>query len=466
METRTEAPPQERPVGDGRGTPPPPPAEANAGGAKTQRRRPPLVALIAGAIIVIAILIFGIRYLAYATTHQTTDDARVDADTVTLTSKIQERVDQILVDTNEPVRKGQILVRLDDRDERAALRQAIASRDAQLASARSAQQNVNLTRAQIAAQSTQGVGGITAARSEIQNAQANAQSAQKQADAARSAIAQAVAQLKVAQSQVPSARESLNRANADLARYSALVKTGDIAVQQLDAQRAAQAQAQSQYQSALDNVASAQTAVTQSEARYTAALAATTAAEAGIGAQQGQLVTAQGRLRESDNPYRVPTTQAQADAAFAQVASLEAQVQAAQNRLGYTVIRSPIDGTVGQKDVEIGAAVTPGQALISIVPSSGTYITANYKETQLGNVRVGQPVDIKVDAYKGVTFHGHVSAIAPASQNTFSLVPAQNATGNFVKVTQRIPVRVLVDNPPADKPLRVGMSVETSIKVK
>jgi membrane fusion protein, multidrug efflux system len=464
VETRTEAPPQERPAGDGRGIPPPQP-ESN-GGVKTQRRRPPVAGLVAGAIIVIAILIFGIRYLAYATTHQTTDDARVDADTVTVTSKIQERVNQMLVDTNQPVHRGQIIVRLDDRDERAALRQAIAARDAQLAQARSAQQNVNLTRAQIAAQSTQGVGGITAARSQIQNAQAQAQSAQKQADAARSAIAQAVAQLKVSQSQVPAARESLNRANADLARYATLVKTGDIAVQQLDAQRAAQAQAQSQYQSALDNVAAAQTAVTQSEARYTAALAATTAAEAGIGAQQGQLVTAQGRLRESENPYRVPTTQAQADAAFAQVASLEAQVQAAQNKLDYTVIRSPIDGFVGQKDVEIGAAVAPGQALISIVPQSGTYITANYKETQLGNVRVGQPVDIKVDAYKGTTFHGHVSAIAPASQNTFSLVPAQNATGNFVKVTQRIPVRILVDDPPADKPLRVGMSVETSIKVK
>lgn len=465
METRTEAPPQERPASDGRGTPPPA-AEGTNGGVKAQRRRPPVAVLVAGAIIVIAILIFGIRFLAYATTHQTTDDARVDADTVTVTSKIQERVDQILVDTNQPVQKGQIIVRLDDRDERAALQQAIASRDAQLAQARSAQQNVSLTRTQVAAQSTEGTGGITAARNNIQNAQAQAQSAQKQADAARAAIAQAAAQLKVAQSQVPAAREGLNRANADLARYSALVKTGDVASQQLDAQRATQAEAQSQYQSSLDNVTASQTAVAQAEARYTAAIAAVTAAQAGIGVQQGQLVTAQGRLNESDNPYRVPTTQAQADAAFAQVKSLQAAVQAAQNKLSYTVIRSPIDGYVGQKDVEIGASVSPGQALISIVPHYGTYITANYKETQLGNVRVGQPVDIKVDAYKGTTFHGHVSAIAPASQNTFSLVPAQNATGNFVKVTQRIPVRVLVDDPPADKPLRVGMSVETSIKVK
>ncbi len=462
METRTtEAPPQ-RPAGDARGAPPPVAEEATT----TKRRRPPVWVIVVGAIAVIAILFWGIRYLAYATTHQSTDDARVDADTVTVTSKIQERVAQILVDTNQPVRKGQVVIRLDDTDERAALQQAQAALTAQRASARAAQENVALTRAQVAAQTTQGAGGIAAARSGIENASAQAQSAQQQADAARAAIGQSQAQLRVAQSQVPAARASLQRANADLARYAALVRTGDIASQQLDAQRAAQAQAQSQYQSALDNVAAAQTGVVQAQARYTSALASANAASAGIGAQQGQLETAQGRLTESDNPYRVSSTQAQAAAASAQTGSTQAQVAAAQDRLNYTVIRSPIDGVVGTKNIEIGAAVAPGQSLLEIVPSNGLYITANYKETQLGNVRVGQPVDISIDAYKGVPFHGHVAAIAPASQNTFSLVPAQNATGNFVKVTQRLPVRIIVDGPPPDKPLRVGMSVETSIRVK
>jgi membrane fusion protein, multidrug efflux system len=465
VETRTEAPPQVRPsAGDNRGSATPPGDGAAA--PTTPKKRPPVAAVVAGAIVVIAILIFGIRYLAYATTHQTTDDARVDADTVTVTSKIQERVAQLLVDTNQPVRRGQVIIRLDDTDERAALRQAVAARDAQRAQARAAQENVSLTRAQVAAQATQGTGGIVAARNSVQNASAQYKSAQQQADAAKAAIAQAQAQLRVTQEQVPAAREALNRANADLARYSALVKTGDVASQTLDAQRATQAQAQSQYESSVDNVNAAQTAVAQAEARYTAAVAATTAAAASIGAQEGQLTTAQGRLLETNNPFRVPNTQAQADAARAQADSLQAQVQAAQDKLGYTVIRSPIDGYVGEKDVEIGTAVAIGQSLMSLVPSQGTYITANYKETQLGNVKVGQPVDIHVDAYKGTTFHGHVEAIAPASQNTFSLVPAQNATGNFVKVTQRIPVRILVDDAPADKPLRVGMSVETSIKVK
>jgi membrane fusion protein (multidrug efflux system) len=440
-----------------------PPSEAEV--TTTKSRRPPLWAIVVGAIVLILVLIWGIRYLAYASSHQTTDDARVDADTVTIASKIQERVAQILVNTDQPVRKGQILIRLDDTDERAALRQAQASLQAQRATARASQENVALTQAQVAAQSTQGVGGVAAAQSLIRNAAAQTQSAQQQADAARSAIGQAEAQLRVAQSQVPAARAGLDRANADLARITALVRTGDIASQQLDAQRAAQAQAQSQYQAALDNVVAAQTGVAQATARYTSAVAAANAAAAGIGAQQGQLQTAQGRLSESANPYRVSTTKAQADAAYAQTGSLQAQVQAAQDRVSYTVLRSPIDGIVGAKNVEVGAAVQPGQSLMSIVPSSGLYVTANYKETQLGKVRVGETADLSVDAYKGVAFHGHVCAIAPASQNTFSLVPAQNATGNFVKVTQRIPVRICVDDAPSDKPLRVGMSVTTSVKV-
>lgn len=462
MEARSETLPAERAApGDGRSAAPPP-----DDAPKATRRLPPTWVLVVGAIVLIAVLIWGIRYLAYAVSHQTTDDARVDADTVTITSKIGERVDAILVDTNQPVRKGQVIVRLDNTDETNGVAQAQAAVDAQLAQARAAQENVDLTRSQVSAQTTQGAGGVTAAQNGVVNAQAQTQSAQQQAQAARSAIGQAAAQLRVAQSEVPAQRAALERANADLSRYASLVRTGDIASQQLDAQRAIQAQAESQYQSALDDVIAAQTGVAQAEARYTAAISATTAAAAGIGAQQGQLVSAQGKLAEADTPYRVSTTQAQADAAQAQAVSLRAQLKTAQDKLGYTEVRSPIDGIVGEKDVEIGTSVQAGQALMSVVPIRGTYITANYKETQLGDVRVGQPVDISVDAYKGVIFHGRVSAIAPASQNTFSLVPASNATGNFVKVTQRIPVRVIVENPPTDKPLRVGMSVETSIKVK
>ena len=184
------------------------------------------------------------------------------------------------------------------------------------------------------------------------------------------------------------------------------------------------------------------------------------------GPERGPVGAAQGRLVESAAPSRVPAIAAQANAAQAQVTSASAQAQTAKDQLNYTVIRSPIDGIVGAKNIEVGATVAPGQALLELVPQSNIYITANYKETQLTSMKVGQEVDVSVDAYKGTTFTGRVDSIGPASQNTFSLIPAQNATGNFVKVTQRLPVRIAIVNAPADKPLRVGMSVETSVKVK
>lgn len=465
METRTESP---RPS-EGRGTPPPPPIVNDRGDEikpPSSRRKPPVIAIIAGAIVLIAVLIWGIRFLAYATTHESTDDARVDADTVTITSKITERVSQILTDTNETVHKGQVLIRLDDRDERTKFEQSQAAVAAQQAQARAAQQNVALTSEQQNAQKDQGTGGVKAAQAQVSNAQAMFESQQQTANAALAAVAGAQAQLRVAQAEVPSAAAALARANADYERYSSLAKTGDASQQQLDAQRATQAQALSQYRAALDQVTSAQTNVAQMQARETSAIASATAAEAGIGAGEGQLETAQGRLVESAAPSRVPAIAAQANAAQAQVTSAAAQAQTAKDQLNYTVIRSPIDGIVGAKNIEVGATVAPGQALLELVPQSNIYITANYKETQLTSMKVGQEVDVSVDAYKGTTFTGRVESIGPASQNTFSLIPAQNATGNFVKVTQRLPVRISIIDAPADKPLRVGMSVETSVKVK
>jgi len=460
VETRTEAPPRTGPAdGRGAGAGAAPPSEP----AKKARKAPPIWVLLIGGIVVLALLIFGVQWLAYALSHQSTDDAKVDGNTVAITSKISERVAKVLVDTNQEVRRGQVLILLDDQDERTRLAQAVAARNATAAQATAAQQNVSLTIAQQNAQNQQGTGGITSADAQLKNAQAQYSAAQQQANAARAAIAQAQAQLKQAAAQVPSARQTLVKANADLARTASLVRTGDEPESQLDSDRAAQASAQANYQASLDNENAAETAVTQAQARYVASLASANAAQAGIGAQEGQITTAQGHLSESDTPYRVSSERAQAAAANAQTRSLDAQMRTAQDQLSYTVIRSPIDGYVGEKNIEIGATVAPGQSLLDLIPETGLYITANYKETQLGSIKVGAPVDIEVDAYKGVKFHGHVESIAPASQNTFSLVPAQNATGNFVKVTQRIPIRVIVDDPPADKPLRVGMSVTTAV---
>ena len=360
------------------GTPRPVSSEPRQVPPEPKRQRPAWLRFVlyaVGAVVIVLAVIFGIKWLAYATAHQTTDDAHVDADTIEVTSKINERVDKLYVDTNDRVKKGQLLIQLDDRDEREKYNQAVAARDAQVAQARAADANVALTRDQQAAQNSENAGGISSASAQIASAQAQYASAQQQ-------IAVAQSDLTSAQDAVPAAQQNLDKANADLRRTQSLVKTGDVARAQLDAARATAQAAQSQLQEAQANVAAARQKVGQYEA-------SASAAQAAIAAQQGQLATAQGKLSESNTPYRVPASQAQAQAQYAQVGSLDAQVKTALDQLNYTRIRAAADGYIGQKSVEVGQTVAPGQALLEIVPLNKVYITANYKETQVGNMKPG-----------------------------------------------------------------------------
>jgi len=438
-----------------------PSPDGNGGGeSKAPKGRGPSgplrqVLIVAGVIVVLLVLFYGIRFIAYATTHQSTDDAYVEADIVTVTSKISERVQTIYTDTNRYVKKGDLLIQLDDKDEKTRYAQALAAYHAERATANAAKQNLVLTRQLVAAQTTQGKGGVSAAQSGVANAQQNVSVAQD-------AVSQARSQLSAANAAVPAAREALAKADADNRRTQSLVSTGDVAQSDLDATRAELQEARAQYQQAQDNVRVAQSALSS-------AVQKVSAAESQVGIQLGQLTTAEGTLVANQLPQRVSVQSAQTVAAGAQAGSLAAQLRTARDQLSYTKIYAPISGYIGQKSVDLGQQVAPGAPLLTIVPLNAVYITANFKETQMGNIHVGDQADITVDAYPGVRFSGKVGTISPASQNTFALVPAQNATGNFVKVTQRIPVRIYVDSaskPLAQVPLRPGMSVVASVKVK
>jgi membrane fusion protein (multidrug efflux system) len=397
--------------------------DGSGNGNGNGRNMRPILA-IAGVIVAILIIIWGVRWFSYARVHESTDDARVDASTVAVTSKITERVDNIAVDTNQPVHKGQLLVVLDSADEQAKLAQAKA--------------NLQMALQNQQAMTTQGSGGLAQAQAGVQNAAA-------QIPVAQSGVQAAQAQVQAAQASVPGAQQALTKARADYDRAHALVGTGDLPTSQLDAAKAEYAQAQSQYNAALDGVNVAQ-------ANLAAAQQKIGAAQAGVSAAQGDVQAAQGKLSQAQAP--------------AQIAAQAAAVQIAQQNLNNTKIYSPIDGYVGEKSVEIGQTVQPGITLLTLIPDR-VFVTANYKETQVGKMHPGQPVDIHVDAYKGITFHGKVLSINPASQNTYALVPAQNSTGNFVKVTQRIPVKISIDGAdPKKYPMRPGMSVETAVRVQ
>lgn len=391
---------------------------------ENRRNMRPLM-IIVGAIVLIAAIIWGVKYFTYARAHQTTDDARVDATTVAITSKINERIDRILVDTNQPVKKGQLLVVLDSATERAAVQQA--------------QANLQLALENQSAGVTQGSGGVA-------QAQAQAGSAQAQVSEAQAGVAAAQAQVQQAQAALPGAKQQLAQAQANLNRTESLVKSGDMPRANLDTAKAQYAQANSQYQAA-------QQAVDVAQANVNAAQQKVGAAQAGVAAAQGGVQAAQGKLNQAQAP--------------AQIAAQRAALAIAQQNLKNTKIYSPIDGYVGEKSVEVGQTVGSGMTLMTIIPDE-VFITANFKETQIGSMQPGQPVDIKVDAYKGVTFHGKVDSINPASQSTYALVPAQNSTGNFVKVTQRIPVKIVFDKDTDFQkyPMRPGMSVTASVKVR
>ncbi|MBV8197919.1 MAG: HlyD family secretion protein [Candidatus Eremiobacteraeota bacterium] len=385
-------------------------------------RRRVIFGIVAIVVIVIAV-IWGLPWLNFMLAHEGTDDAHVAADVVAVTSKIPERITRILVDTNQPVRRGQLLIVLDNRDELAKLRAAQAQFDLASANQRSTTE--------------QGQGGVSQASGAIANVQA-------QVPMAQAGVVQASAQLRAAQAQVPAAQQNYQKAQADLSRAQSLVSTGDIASQTLDGARAQAAGAAAQLRGAQDQVAQAQANVEAAQSRVAAS-------EAGVSEASGALTTAQGKLAQASDP--------------SQVEAAGAQLYLARQNLAYTRIYASTDGYVGEKSAEVGQTIGAGMTLLTIVPHS-VYITANYKETQMGRMRVGQSVEIRVDAYKGVTFHGHVASINPASENTYALVPAQNASGNFVKVTQRIPVRIEVDDQRSDMPLRPGMSVETYVRVK
>lgn len=396
------------------------PANGNArvdsvdAGAQEEERNAPRKRIIFGIVgIVVAIfaIIFGVKYFLYARVHETTDDARVDANEVQVNSKLAERVSKILVDTNDPVKKGQLLVVLDSSDELAKVAQAQADYDLAVASQRTL--------------SEQGRGGVSQAAAQVGGSQAD--------------VSVATAQIARAEAQVPAAQQAYAKAAADLQRTQSLVSTGDVPSENLDSARAAEASAAAQLRAA--------------QAQVTVAKSGESAAAQGVSAAQGGLVAARGKLAQSTDA--------------SQVEAQKAALDLAEQYLGYTKIYSAIDGYVGEKSVDLGQTVSPGMTLMTLIPND-VFVTANFKETQLGDMRAGQPVDIEVDAYKGQTFHGTVLSINPASQNTYALVPAQNATGNFVKVTQRIPVKIEFDRG-YDKtkyPMRPGMSVNASVKVR
>lgn len=360
---------------------------------------------IIGGIIFIAAAIFIFKKITYALHNEDTENSQIECNIIPIAPRISGYIDRIYVVENQRVHKGDTILKLDDRDLKIRLQQAIIN-------AKSAGANVSVVKS-------------------------NESSADASASAVSTSIITAQAGIETAKANVDAAKVRVWNATENFKRYEQLFN---------------------------------QTSATQ--AQYDAALAEKQSTEKQVAVLERQVQVAEAQLKAAQQQSAASRTQAngvssQVNLAEVGIQQRNADIDFAQLQLTYAYIIAPCDGFISKKNVQVGQLVNPGQIVMSVVDDSQLWITANFKETQIENMKEGQDVDVKVDAYNGKTFKGKIESIQAATGSKFSLLPADNATGNFVKVVQRVPVRIALLDDKNDKyDLRAGMNVTVAVKVK
>jgi membrane fusion protein, multidrug efflux system len=411
---------QLKPQGQGDNAPKP---EEQAPPKNNSRRK-----LIGIVVVVVLILAAGLFYW-HSTYSEDTDDAQVDGNLYQVSSRVTGQVIHVDVDEEQFVHQGDPIAEIDPKDYQVALEQAKADLANAQAQYEQAVVNVPITGVQVSTT-------IATSGSDVLGSEAS--------------VEQSEAQAQAAVARVQSAKAQALKSQLDVDRYTPLVAKDVISKQQYDA-AVAQATAD---QGALDE-----------------ALRNVTADQGNVSLMRERLATSQSQQNQSqrNGPKQVVVEQARAQAAQAAVQQAQARVDQAQLNLSYTKVVAPIDGIVSRKSVVVGSNLSIGQSLMTIVPLSDLWVTANFKETQLKEMKPKQKVTMKIDALGGREFTGEVTQIGGATGSSLSLFPPENATGNYVKVVQRIPVRINFTNlsqENKDNALRIGMSVEPVVRVK
>lgn len=437
--------------------------------AETKKRplyKRPAFVVVAAVVLVVGV-VAGLRYWAYASSHETTDDAFVDGTIVQVSPKVAGYVAKVYVKANQEVREGDLIAEIDARDYEARLEQARAALAAGEARLREARTGVELTRATARANVQQAAATVQQARSGVESQSAAASAERTRIAQAGAGVATAQANAAQAQAQVAAAAAEATRAEADVTRYQELFSKDEVSRQRLDQATAAAATARAQLNAARQRVAAAEAQVAEARAAQATAAENARRAQTQVGGAQAGVGEALGRLAQAQTaPQQVAVSQAQAETAGATIEQLQAAVRQAELELSYTKIYAPESGRVTRKAVEEGALVQVGQPLLAVV-SGDVWVTANFKESQIGSLRPGQPVELNVDAYPDKVFKGHVESIQAGTGSAFSLIPPENATGNYVKVVQRVPVKLVFDErPDPQHMLAPGMSVEPEVRVK
>jgi len=377
------------------------------------------------SIAVLVLIVVGVFVYRYLASYESTDDAQVDGHVNSVSARISGHVTRLNVEDNQYVQAGTVLVEIDPADYQVAYERAKADFDDAQAAAVAAGVNVPITSVNTTSQ-------VSATEADVNSARAGIKVAQQQFEAAKA--------------QLQEAEANNVKAQNDLARYKQLVDKQEISQQQYD-QAIAAAKA--------------------SAAGVEAARASADAAQQQVTQAQGRLVQAQASWSYANTaPKQMQITRAKATSALAEAQRKKADLDQATLNLQYTKIVAPVNGIVSNRTVEVGQNVAPGQELMKVINLDDVWITANFKETQLREMKVNQRVTIKVDA-NGKEYKGKVDSIAGASGARFSLLPPENATGNYVKVVQRIPVKIVLDpGSNKDHDLRPGMSVDPKVWIR
>jgi len=434
---------------------------------KPDPRKRKRLMLIGGIVLLIA-AVSGIAYWLYARQFESTDDAFIDGDVVQVSPKVAAYVTKVYHDSNDRVKKGELLVELNSADYEVKLEQAKAQLQTAQSEYQKAVANTNLTKKTTTAALTQARSNVSTANNTVEQTRIAAQSRQTQIAQAQSAVKTAQANLAQARAQIAQPEADVRLAEVEYQRRKKLFENGDISQQSLDQAINALQNAQARLDAARKAADAAQSRVDEARSNVATANENYRQSLAQVDVTRSQVDESQGRLQQANSaPEQIDVSQSQIETAKANVATAEAAVHQAELELSYTKIYAPEDGIITKKSVQEGQLAQVGSPMMAISLSDDIWVVANFKETQLELMQEGQKVDIKVDAYPNMTFHGKVASFQSGTGSKFSLLPSENATGNYVKVVQRIPVKIVFEEQTDQvKQLKLGMSVEPTVKVR
>ncbi len=441
-------------------------AENTEDAPKKSRKIP----IIIGASVLIVAAVVGTLYWLYARQYESTDDAFIDGDVVQISPKVAAYVTKVYIHSNQEIHKGDLLLELNTQDFEVKLTQAKAALRAAQAQKGASQAQVDLTRKTTDAAQSQATSNLQTTRSNVQQTKAAADAKQSLINQAQAAVKTSQNNLAQVKATAPQVESNLNLAKIEFNRRQKLYNNGDVSRQSFDQATNALQAAQSQYNAALKEIDAAASRVNEARANVSVTQENYRQSLAQVNLTQSQVNESTGRLQDADAaPERIAVSESQIDTSQASIEQAQADVKQAELDLSYTKVYAPEDGFIARKNVEEGQFVQPGAALMAISLSNEIWVIANFKETQLELMRVGQSVDIEVDAYPSETFHGKIESFQSGTGSRFSVLPTENATGNYVKVVQRVPVKILFDQQPSEDKahlLAPGMSVEPSVKVR